>query len=56
VYLVGLILVSSGAKEDATANRVWLYYAFSSAVVLFLDVIRNPLHSEATLNLALISI
>ena len=34
---------------------MWLYYAFSSAVVLFLDVIHNPLHSEATLNLALIS-
>ncbi len=34
---------------------MWLYYAFSSAVVLFLDVIYNPLHSEAMLNLALIS-
>jgi hypothetical protein len=34
---------------------MWLYYAFSSAVVLFLDVINNPLHAEATLNLDLIS-
>ncbi len=34
---------------------MWLYYGFSSAVVLFLDVIHNPLHPEATLNLALIS-
>jgi hypothetical protein len=34
---------------------MWLYYASSSAVVLFLDVIHNPLHPEATLNLALIS-
>ncbi len=36
-------------------NRMWLYYAFSGAVVLFLGVIHNPLHPEATLNLALIS-
>lgn len=34
---------------------MWLYHAFSSAVVLFLDLIQNPLHPEATLNLALIS-
>lgn len=34
---------------------MWLYYASSSAVVLFLDVIHNPPHPEATLNLALIS-
>ena len=34
---------------------MWLYYTFSAAVVLFLDVIHNPLSTDATLNLALIS-
>ena len=34
---------------------MWLYYAFTSVVVLFLCVIHNPLHVDATLNLALIS-
>lgn len=34
---------------------MWLYYAFSAAVVLFLDVIQSPLSKDATLNLALIS-
>lgn len=34
---------------------MWLYYTFSAAVVLFLDVIQNPLSNDATLNLALIS-
>lgn len=34
---------------------MWLYYAFTSAVVLFLNTIVNPLHPDAALDLAMIS-
>ena len=34
---------------------MWLYYAFTSAVGLFISVLADPLHKDATLHLALIS-
>jgi hypothetical protein len=34
---------------------MWLYYAFSSAVILFLHCIREPLAEHTTLDIALIS-
>ena len=34
---------------------MWLYYAFTSAVGLFISVLSDPLHKDATLHLAFIS-
>lgn len=34
---------------------MWLYYAFTSIVVLFLHFAHDPLHAEATFDMALIS-
>jgi hypothetical protein len=34
---------------------MWLYYAFTSAVGLFISVLADPLHKDATLHLAFIS-
>ena len=48
-------LYSIPPSADFLWDRMWLYYAFSAAVVLFLDVLASPLSSTAMLNLALIS-
>ncbi|PMD12497.1 hypothetical protein NA56DRAFT_695501 [Hyaloscypha hepaticicola] len=49
------LIIQSHSKGLTMCLWMWLYYAFTSAVGLFISVLADPLHKDATLHLAFIS-